>query len=62
MCRVHDNMVGTIVVNPAQSSTNPPVLAQTGGGAPLRTLSLLLGAFALLFGLAVLRWRSLVRP
>jgi plastocyanin len=61
MCRVHDNMVGTIVVNPAQSSANPPVLAQTGG-SPQRPLLLLLGALAVLLGLAVLRLRSVVRP
>ena len=54
-CRIHDNMVGTIVVNRAQ------VLAQTGGGSPWRSLPLLLGALALLCGLAVLRLRHLVR-
>jgi plastocyanin len=60
-CRIHDHMVGTIVVNPAQNPTTPPVLAQTGGGLPLRLLALVLGALAVLFGLAVIRLRSLVR-
>jgi plastocyanin len=60
-CKIHDNMVGTIVVNPAQNSTTPPVLAQTGGGSPWRRLPLLVGALAVLFGLAVLRVRSLIR-
>lgn len=59
-CRIHDNMVGTIVVNPAQNPT-PPVLAQTGGGSPWRSLPLLLVALALLCGLAVLRLRPLIR-
>jgi len=60
-CRIHDNMVGTIVVNPAQNPTTPPVLAQTGGGSPWQHLPLLLGAIVVLFGLAVLRVRSVVR-
>jgi plastocyanin len=60
-CRIHDNMVGTIVVNPAENPT-PPVLPQTGAGSPWRALPFLLGALALLFGLAMLRWRSLLRP
>jgi hypothetical protein len=59
MCRIHDNTVGTIVVNPAQSSQNPPTLALTGGGARWRPLALLLGALALLFGVALLRLRLL---
>jgi plastocyanin len=59
-CRIHDNMVGTIVVNRAQNPT-PPVLPATGGGAPPGSLGFVLGALALLSGLAVLRIRSLVR-
>jgi len=53
-CRIHDNMVGTIVVNRAQNPT-PPVLPATGGGAPSRSLPLLLGGLLLLCGLAILR-------
>jgi len=60
MCRIHDNMVGTIVVNRAQNPT-PPVLPATGGGTPWGPLPLLVGALALLCGLALLRFRSLVR-
>jgi plastocyanin len=56
MCRVHDNMTGTISV----SAPAPPVLPATGG-APSRLIPLLLGALALLCGLAVLRFRSLIR-
>jgi plastocyanin len=57
MCRVHDNMTGTISV----SAPAPPVLPATGGGSPWRPLPLLLGALALLCGLALLRFRSLIR-
>jgi plastocyanin len=53
-CRVHDNMVGTISV------AAPAVLPATGGG-PWRPIGLLLGVLALLCGLAVLRFRSLIR-
>ena len=60
-CRIHDNMVGTIVVNRAQNPTTPPVLAQTGGGSPWHPFSLLLGSLVILLGLAVLRVRSLIR-
>ncbi len=59
-CRIHDNMVGTIVVNPAENPT-PPVLAQTGGGSPWRSLPLLIAGLAFLCGLAVLRSRPLLR-
>jgi plastocyanin len=59
-CRIHDNMVGTIVVNRAQNPT-PPVLAATGRGSPWHPLSLLLGPLVILVGLAVLRVRSLIR-
>jgi plastocyanin len=57
-CRIHDNMTGTIAV---AAIAAPPVLAQTGGGSPRPRLTLLLGALAILFGLAVLRARSFVR-
>jgi plastocyanin len=60
-CRIHDNMVGTIVVNRAQNPTTPPVLAQTGGGSPWRAFPLVMGLLAIVFGLAVLRLRLLVR-
>jgi len=53
-CRIHDNMIGTITV------AAPPALPATGG-APWRSIPLLLGALALLCGLAVLRLRPLVR-
>ena len=59
-CRIHDHMVGSVVVTAPAPPPAPPVLAQTGG-YPLRALPLLLGALALLCGLAVLRFRSLVR-
>ena len=59
-CRIHDHMVGTIVVNRAQNPT-PAVLPATGGGSPQPVLPLLLGALAIVFGLAVLRLRALVR-
>jgi hypothetical protein len=59
MCRIHDHMVGTILV--AAPPAAPPVLAQTGGGSPWRSLPVLLGALALLCGLAVLRLRPLLR-
>jgi plastocyanin len=57
-CRIHDNMTGTIAV---AAIAAPPVLAQTGGGSPRPRLPLLLGALAILFGLAVLRARLFVR-
>jgi plastocyanin len=60
MCRIHDHMVGSIVVNRAQNPT-PPVLPATGGGVPSGSLGFALGALALLSGLAVLRIRSLIR-
>jgi plastocyanin len=60
MCRIHDHMVGSIVVNRAQNPT-PPVLPATGGGVPSGSLGFALGALALLSGLAVLRFRSLIR-
>jgi hypothetical protein len=62
-CKIHDNMVGTIVVKAAEAENpaTPPVLAQTGGGSPWRSIPLLVGALALLFGLAAIRLRSLVR-
>jgi plastocyanin len=59
-CRIHDKMVGTIVVNRAQNPT-PAVLPATGGGFPSGSLPFVLGALALLSGLAVLRFRSLIR-
>jgi plastocyanin len=59
-CRIHDHMVGTIVVNRAQNPT-PAVLPATGGGSPSPVLPLLLGSLAIVFGLAVLRFRSLIR-
>jgi hypothetical protein len=58
-CRIHDHMVGTVLV--AAPPAAPPVLAQTGGGSPWRSLPVLLGALALLCGLAVLRLRPLLR-
>jgi plastocyanin len=60
MCRIHDHMVGTIVVNPAQNPT-PQVLPATGRGVPSASLAFAFGALALLSGLAVLRFRSLIR-
>jgi plastocyanin len=57
-CRIHDNMTGTVAV---AAIAAPPVLAQTGGGSPRPRLPLLLGALAIVFGLAVLRLRSLIR-
>jgi plastocyanin len=62
-CKIHDNMVGTIVVKAAEAEnpTTPPVLAQTGGGSPSRSIPLLIGALGLLVGLAAIRLRSLVR-
>ena len=54
-CRIHDNMVGTISV------AAPVVLPATGGGSPRRSIPLLLGALALLCGLALFRFRSLIR-
>jgi plastocyanin len=60
-CRVHDNMIGTIAVAAIPAPPAPPVLAATGGGAPLGSLALLLGALALLAGLAVLQLRTIVR-
>jgi hypothetical protein len=61
MCRIHDHMVGTIVVNAAQTTTTttPPVLAQTGASAPrpMWPLAALAGALLMLLGVAVLRLR-----
>ena len=51
VCRIHDHMVGSIVV------AAPPVLAQTGGGLPWRLLALVLGALAVLLGLTAIRFR-----
>ena len=59
-CRIHDNMTGTIAVAAPPAPPAPPVLPATGG-APWRLIPLLLGALALLCGLAVLRLRSVVR-
>jgi plastocyanin len=59
MCRIHDHMVGSIVVTVPAPAAAPPVLAETGG-SPWRSLPLLLGALALLCGLALLRVRSLI--
>ena len=54
-CRIHDHMVGSIVVNAAQANVTPPQLPQTGGGrsVPWRPLGvgLLLLAAGLLLGL-----------
>jgi plastocyanin len=61
MCRVHDNMTGTIAVAALPAAPAPPVLPATGGGSPWHLLPLLLGTLAILFGLAVLRLRSLTR-
>lgn len=55
VCRIHDHMVGSIVV------AAPPVLAQTGGGLPWRLFALVLGALAVLLGLATIRFRPLGR-
>ena len=57
-CRVHDNMVGTVVVNAAQAvnappTTTPPQLAQTGGKRPLPWLPVGLGLLLLLSGLGI---------
>jgi plastocyanin len=62
-CKIHDNMVGTIVVKQAEAETQATtaVLAQTGGGSPWRLVPLLLGALALVIGLAAIRLRTLVR-
>jgi hypothetical protein len=60
MCRIHENMTGTIAVAAPPAPPAPPVLPATGG-APWRLIPLLLGALALLCGLAVLRLRSVVR-
>jgi plastocyanin len=60
-CRVHDNMIGTIAVAAIPAPPAPPVLAATGGGGPSGSLALLLGALALLAGLAVLQLRTIVR-
>jgi plastocyanin len=57
-CRIHDNMTGTVAVAAIAAA---PVLAQTGGGSPRPGLPVLLGALAMLFGLALLRLRSFVR-
>ena len=58
----HDHMVGTIVVNPAQAASNPPVLAQTGRPISLPPSPLLGGAVALLLlGIGTLRARRLIR-
>jgi plastocyanin len=51
MCRIHDNMVGTIVVNPAEANNNPAVLAQTGRPLPHATpWALIVAAATLLAG------------
>jgi hypothetical protein len=60
-CRVHDNMIGTIAVAAIPAPPAPPVLAATGGRVPAGLLALLLGALALLAGLAVLQLRTIVR-
>jgi plastocyanin len=60
-CRIHDNMSGTIAVAAIPAPPAPPVLPATGGGAPKPVLPLLFGTLAIIFGLAVLRFRSLIR-
>jgi hypothetical protein len=57
-CRIHDNMIGTIAVAAIPA---PPVLPATGGGSPRPVLPLLFGTLALIFGVAMLRVRSLIR-
>jgi hypothetical protein len=57
-CRIHDNMIGTIAVAAIPA---PPVLPATGGGSQRPILPLLFGALAIIFGVAVLRFRSLIR-
>lgn len=64
-CRIHDHMVGTVVVAappaPAPAATAAPQLAQTGGGrpagAPVAPLALVLGGLVGLLGLGLLGWR-----
>ena len=57
-CRIHDHMVGTIVVNPAQAVSHPAVLAQTGGGRfPFSPLPVAVGSALALLGLAGLGLR-----
>lgn len=60
-CRIHDHMVGSIVVAAPTEVAPPPVLAQTGGGLPWRLLAVVLGALAVLLGLATIRFRPLGR-
>ena len=57
-CRIHDHMVGTIVVNPAQAVSHPAVLAQTGGGRfPFSRVPVAVGSALALLGLAGLGLR-----
>jgi plastocyanin len=61
-CRIHDHMIGTVVVNPAQAvqappAATPPVLAQTGRPAPRPWVQLLLGVLAIALGLLLLAVR-----
>jgi plastocyanin len=57
-CRIHDNMIGTVAVAAIPA---PPVLPATGGGSRTPVLPLLFGTLALIFGVAMLRVRSLIR-
>jgi len=59
-CRIHDNMIGSVVVNAAQpvsvpptTTTAPPQLAPTGGGRPLPWLPLGLGFILLISGIVL---------
>jgi plastocyanin len=61
-CRIHDHMVGTIVVNPAQAASNPPVLAQTGRPASAPSWPILGGVIGLLLlGIGLFRARRLIQ-
>jgi plastocyanin len=60
-CRIHDNMIGTIAVAAIPAPPAPPVLPATGGGSRKPVLPLLFGALAIIVGVAVLRFRSLIR-
>ncbi|HEY9286692.1 MAG TPA: hypothetical protein VIT43_01580 [Candidatus Dormibacteraeota bacterium] len=61
-CRIHDHMVGTIVVNPAQAAANPPVLAQTGGrSSSMPWWPAAVGFLLVLIGVAGLRFRFVSR-
>ena len=59
-CRIHDHMVGSIVVNPAQAAANPAVLPQTGGrSSSIPWWPAGLGLVLVLAGLAALRFHFL---